>query len=420
MLSYSHAREFSTDLHQLDKKISLSTPTLQYVTTNRYRDVTQHFSPLNTLICDCQNFQEQTKHKWQKYTTLITENILGTRLQFNPNHHSHYFRQIPWSPDTWTTISHHHEAQTYHFEMIHLELIKKPLYIIYTEDVFEEPHGLHYYNSGDTIALISRIISYFYEHFTSVKFKLFSRTIKWKNEFRGNCYLSAKKFPLIKQVLQTSETTQHVINIPCDEEKLIRTFKFNDTHYVVTFPKNKITNEVPELRNVQQYVDQTGHDYALDFQWSNPDDTGYSLTIEIGNKLTYVPKTWWIHHQSDSLLGYHHNFFLPAYFKTIQTTYSYARNAKHYYAEGFYVKKTGIRYFRQNIREYTPVITSWPIPTQKINIKYPPHVYFKPHLGQVETLLSKALNLIRNPPHIAPILNFKLHQHVPFHSTRTS
>ena len=287
--------------------------------------------------------------------------------------------------------------------MIYLQLVKKRLYIIYTENEFEEPHDLHYFNSSDTIALISRIIAYFYEHFTFVKFKLFSRTRKSDREFRGNCYFSAKKFPLIKQVLQTSVTTQHVINTPCDEEKLIRMFTIDSSHYMVTFPKNKITNEVPELRNVHQYVEQIQHNYALDFQWSDPTDTGYNLEIEIGEKLSYIPRTWWIQEQSDSLLGFHKNFFLPKYFQTIQTTYSYARNSRHYFAEGFYVKKTGEKYFRQHIREHTPAIASWLIPTQQINIKHPPNVYFKPHLGNLEMLLPKVLEIIERSPHIEQI-----------------
>jgi len=287
--------------------------------------------------------------------------------------------------------------------MIYLQLVKKPLYIIYTENEFEEPHDLHYFNSSDTIALISRIIAYFYEHFTFVKFKLFSRTRKSDREFRGNCYFSAKKFPLIKQVLQTPVTTQHVINTPCDEEKLIRMFTIDSTHYIATFPKNKITNDVPEVRNVQQYVEQIGHNYALGFQWSDPTDTGYNLEIEIGEKLSYIPRTWWIQEQSDSLLGFHKNFFLPKYFQTIQTTYSYALNTRHYFAEGFFVKKTGVNYFQQNIREHTPAITSWPIPTQQINIKHPPNVYFQPHLGNLETILPKVLKIVERSPRIEQI-----------------
>jgi len=61
LLAQMHAREFSTNLYQLDKRIRFSTPNLQYVTTNRFRDLTIPFQPLNTLVCDTQNFQEQTK-----------------------------------------------------------------------------------------------------------------------------------------------------------------------------------------------------------------------------------------------------------------------------------------------------------------------------------------------------------------------
>jgi len=115
LLSQIYAREFSTNLYQLDKRIRFSTSNLTYATTNRFQDVTLHFQPLNTLVCDTQNFQEQTRNKWQKYTSLITDNTPGKRPHFSPEHHSHYFQKIAWSPDTWTTITHHHESSQISF-----------------------------------------------------------------------------------------------------------------------------------------------------------------------------------------------------------------------------------------------------------------------------------------------------------------
>ena len=403
LLSQTFTREFSTNLYQFDKRIRSFTPHLNHVHTNQFQKVTIPFQPLNTLICDTQNFQKQTKNHWQKYTTLITDHTQGKRTQFSPDHHSHYFQKITWSPEEWTTITHQPTAQQYHFEMIYLQLIKKSLYIIYNEYGYTDPHNLHYFNSSDTIAFISRIIAYFYEHFTSVKFKLFTNISKQVGEFRGQCYVSAKKFPLIKQVLLTSETTQQEINTPYNEDRLIRLYTLSNVTYFATFPKIKISNEVPQIRNIQQYHQQIGHDYALDFQWSIPTDQGFSLHIKLGKELTYMPRIWWIQEQSDSILGFHKNFFLPKYLQTIQTTYSYARNMRHYYAEGFYVKKPGVKYFRQNLTEHTPVVTSWPIPTQQINIKHPPHVYFKPHLGNLETIMPRVLQVVERSPHIAQI-----------------
>jgi len=403
LLTQTSTREFSTNLYKFHKRIRSFTPHLNHVHTNQFQKVTIPFQPLNTFICDTQNFQKQTKHHWQKYTTLITDHTPGKRTQFSPDHHSYYFQKITWSPDEWTTITHQPTARQYHFEMIYLQLIKKSLYVIYNEYGYTEPHNLHYFNSSDTIALISRIIAYFYEHFTFVKFKLFTNLSKTTGEFRGQCYLSAKKFPLIKQVLLTSETTQQEINTPCNEDRLIRLYSSNTGTYIATFPKLKISNEVPQIRNIQQYEQQIGHNYALDFQWSIPTDQGFALYMELGEKFTYMPRIWWIQEQSDSLLGFHKNFFLPKYFQTIQTTYSYARNMRHYYAEGFYVKKPGVKYFRQNLTEHTPVVTSWPIPTQQINIKHPPNVYFKPHLGNLETIMPRVLQIVERSPHIAQI-----------------
>jgi len=127
-----------------------------------------------------------------------------------------------WSPDDWTTIAHNPIAREHDFEMIYLQLIKKPPYVIYNEygyddthnlhysessdtialisriiayfyeHGYDDTHNLHYSESSDTIALISRIIAYFYEHFTVVKFKLFTNLSKTIGEFRGLCYLSAK------------------------------------------------------------------------------------------------------------------------------------------------------------------------------------------------------------------------------------
>jgi len=403
LLSQTFTREFSTNLYQFERKIRSFTPNLNRVPTNWLKNVTIPFQPLNTFVCDTQNFQKQTKNHWQTYTSLISDNIPGKRTQFSPDHHSYYFKKILWSPDDWTTITHNHIAREYDFEMIYLQLIKKPLYVIYNEYGYTDPHNLHYSDSSDTIALISRVIAYFYEHFTFVKFKLFTNLSKTVGEFRGLCYLSAKKFPLIKEVLLTPETTQQEINTPCNEDRLIRLYTSNTGTYIATFPKTKISNEVPQIRNIQQYEQQIGCNYALDFQWSTPTDQGFALYIELGEKLTYTPRIWWIQEQSDSLLGFHKNFFLPKYFQTIQTTYSYASHMRHYHAEGFYVKKPGVKYFRQNIDEHTPVITSWPIPTQTINQKHPRNIYFKPHLGNLETIMPRVLQIVERSPHIAQI-----------------
>ena len=403
ILMQTLSQEFSTNLHQLERKIRAFTSNLHQIPANAQQNITIPFKPLNTFACDTQNFQKQTTNYWQKYTSLITDNTPGKRTQFSPDHHSYYFKKILWSPDEWTTIAHNHIAREQDFEMIYLQFVKKPLYVIYNEYGYTDPHNLHYADSGDTTTLISRIVAYFYEHFTFVKFKLFTNLSKTLGEFRGLCYLSANKFPLIKEVLLTSQTTQYEIKTPCNEDRLVRLHTLNSKTYIATFPKTKISNEVPQVRNIQQYEQQIGYNYVLDFQWSTLTDQGFALYIELGEKLTYLPRIWWIQEQSNSLLGFHKNFFLPEYLQTIQTTYSYARNMRHYYAEGFYAKKPGVKYLRQNVDEYTPVITSWPIPSQTINQKHPRNTYFKPHRGNLETTLSKIFQIVTRPPHIAQI-----------------
>ena len=146
---------------------------------------------------------------------------------------------------------------------------------------------------------------------------------------------------------------------------------------------------------------------ALDFQWSNLEDTGYILKNQIGSELTYAPKLWWIHQQSKSLLGYHNNFFAPDYLKTTHTVYSYARDNHHSYADGLYVKLPGHVYLRQRVLEVTPTLQSWPLPHQTANYPILQNTYCSPHMGTLENNLIRVFKMFSNLPTIDFIIQWK-------------
>ena len=149
-------------------------------------------------------------------------------------------------------------------------------------------------------------------------------------------------------------------------------------------------NVIPQTRHKLLYIEKTGYPDVLDFEWSTLEDTGYDLRIEVGQRLTALPKIWWIHHQSDSLLGYHKNFFAPDYLQTKSTVYSFATNNRHYYAGGSYVKKPGVTYLQQRVTEFQPYIQSWLLPRQTRNCNFQHRTYCSPHIGDLEYNMIQA------------------------------
>jgi len=115
----------------------------------------------------------------------------------------------------------------------------------------------------------------------------------------------------------------------------------------------------------------------------------------MGDELPSLPKTWWIHQQSNSLLGYHKNFFAPDYLQTTRAVYSYAKGNRHYYADGMYVKKAGITSLHQRVTENQPTLRSWLIPISNLHCNLQQRHYCSPHLGDLEYTLLRAMYTLK-------------------------
>jgi len=240
---------------------------------------------------------------------------------------------------------------------------RTPRYDIRSIDGRRPPYNMFLDSSSDALLYIFHIVSYFYERFKFVEFKLFNKQHYWPNEFRGRCYVGLNRLPLIKQVHHTIGDKYPTIPSECHEEAITRAYRINNTQHSVTFPKSRLRNVVPHYRApLAVYIKNTGYPEVLNFEWSTPEDQGYDLRLTIGEELLFIPKVWWIHQQSDSLLGNHKNIFAPDHFQTTRTIYSYSRGNRYYYADGKYVKKPGINYLRHKVTEYQPTIYSWQLP----------------------------------------------------------
>jgi len=304
------------------------------------------------------------------------------------------------------------------FEMINLNLIKQSFYAIPHIHEALPPYNMFLHNSFDALMFISQIISYFYEKYELVRFKLFYNHIPWVNKQSGPCFINIQDFPPVITDMygptprydgsfEYEEVSRH-----CPPDTLTKLQQYNATEYRIFFPKGILRNVLARLRLRSQYLTDIKYPEALDFEWGFPNDTGYILRIQAMTLRLEIPKNWWIHQQSPSLLGYHKHFFTPAYLQTIRTTYSYARRRHHYYNNGLYVKKPKTQYLRQRVNEVKPTLTSWPLPRHHINCKLNHRKYCSPRCGEVEYYMLIAFQHTpgnKNQTFIAPCIGYLKH-----------
>ena len=389
-------RLFSTNLQEIIETIRQKGISLADISPRNNITISTNFRPLVTLQCDSSQFVAQVQNHWNLYTTIQFEKSAIPPLYVNPNCDSFFYRHFRWTPESWNMLEHEEPAKQFSFEMINFDIIEKPLYIITNETNSHTPHNMFFSESSDAILFMSYTLSHFYEKFQSVRFKLVVNNEQWPQAQIGPCFVALEPLTLIKTSLHTFGL--HLINnaVQCNENKLVRLHQQTPSTFALHFPKGKLTNIVPLYRKYKEYIRHTNKPDVLDFQWSTNTDTGYTLLIQVGTPLTSPPKIWWIHRQSDSLLGYHDNFFEPEHLRTSQIIHSFARNNCHYYPEGLYVKMPEVKYLTQNVIERNYTMQSWPLPTKTINTPDKPHEYCKPRLGALENGLNQANRLLEN------------------------
>jgi len=154
---------------------------------------------LPLLPCDLLNFYNNIHQDWRLITAESNARPVIPPLNVNPNCACYHYRNINWTLDEWTRIEHASSDKHYDFEMIHLELIERPRYDILSIDRSRPPYNMFFSESSHAFMYISHVVSYFYEQFNYVKFRLFHKHHYWANEYRGPCYVGLDRLPLIKQ-----------------------------------------------------------------------------------------------------------------------------------------------------------------------------------------------------------------------------
>ena len=398
------SRESSTIISKIDPGHDI----LINIPIRKRHNVTQKFPPLVTLQCDSEHFVSQIRRDWTQYTDQIQARPSILPLYLRPECDSFHYRHFQWTPEYWNRLKHLPAAKQFSFEMIYFDITDKPLYVIRNANHSSLSHNMYLFDSSDTILFISKVISYFYELYQFVKFRLQINDSFSPQMQREPCFVALERLPNIKLPLHTFGTRSIPNPHQCSEERLVRFRQTSPSAFLVEFPQGQVQNLVPIIRNYKVYKETTGHPDVLDFQWTNPHHKSFLLQIEVGQRLTANPKLWWIHRQSSSVLGYHDNFFAPESLRTSQVVYSYARGRYHYYANGLYVTLPNVNYLLQNVTERNYTLQKWPLPERTENRPLNLSTVCSPHIGSFERALIKATTLLPNNQQLANI-NFCQH-----------
>ena len=362
-----YAKELSpliNALQQLGAHITNTTITQRFPTTEATK-------PLVVLPFGVEQFHEQLTSNFTTYVSEQQINPITPCLNVTPDCNCYTYHKIKWKPDRWTVISHNASKNIYDFEMVHLRLMKQTRYFIPHIQGRTPPYNMYLQNSTDALLFISHAISYFYEKYEEVRFKLFHDIRQWPTKTTGPCFVGLLEFPLVVKStygatpLPDGTYEYDAVTKPCLTETQSWLQKVNSTEYRLFFPKGKLRNVLARTRQRSRYLEETKYPETLNFEWGYHNDTGYILRIQIGSLRQDTPKNWWIHRQTDSLLGYHEHLFMPPYLRTIRTICSYTRFKRHYYAKSKYVKIPRKTYLRQHVNEIKTSTASWPVPRTK-------------------------------------------------------
>jgi len=233
----------------------------------------------------------------------------------------------------------------------------------------------------ETFLFMSKILSYFYEKYAHITFKLSKDTDPTLPTNTINCTIGLHDLPSIQEVIKPQGETRILYTTPCILEKIVRIQKLTWTEYAVHFPTSKIRNIIQQT---PKYLNSTTREQTLTFQWPYLNHTAFKLKIRASHQRKYLPKIWWILPYTTSLLTCHKNLFAPPSLKTRATTYSYAFQSKHHYNRGGCIAQCKHKKLHQKVRRQKLPTTSWPLPTKDIQGLIPTRFYCLPQCGTIE------------------------------------
>ena len=373
-------RKYASDLPSLIKTLSKTGLTAHNISEKLHYNHIEKLPPLAYIPSDLRNFHHQLTHSWFPYSRNKANPTAYPPTNVNPSCNSFTYNTFHWSPLQWTSIT-DSSFPNIDFQMLHFKLPSQTPVTIARADSPRNTITIPHDSLHETFLFMSKILSYFYEKYTHMTFKLFTYTDPELPTNVINCTIGLYDLLSIQEVIKPQGETRVLYTTPCILEKIIRIQKLTWTEYAVHFSTSRIRNTIQQpLR----YFNSTTREQTLTFQWPYINQTTFKLIIRVSQQRKSLPKIWWILPYTKSLLTLHKNLFAPPSIKTRTTTYSYTFQNKHHYVRGGCIAQCKHKKLHQKVRQQILPTTSWPLPTKNIQGLTPTRFYCLPQCGTIE------------------------------------
>ena len=373
-------RTYASNLASLSETLHKKDTTTYNISQNfRYTSI-EKLPPLAYIPSDLKSFHNQFTHSWNTYANNKNNLTMYPSANVNPTCNSFTHRVFYWSPLQWTTIEDNSLPEA-DFQMIHLTALSYTRVIIAQTNLPMITFTLFQDSLQETFLFMSKILSYFYEKYSHISFKLTQQKNPTIPISTINCSIGVNELPAIQEVIKPQGESRIRLVNPCILQQIVRVQKPTSNTYRVTFPTSKIRN-IKQF--TQLYLETTTRERTLTFQWPYVDKTAFNLEIRTSRRRKHLPRIWWLLPHTNSSLTYHENLFAPPTAATRTTTYSYTLNNRHYYNKEGCINHCKHKALQETVQRYNLPTISWPLPETRTKGLKPLRLYCLPQCGIIE------------------------------------
>jgi len=278
--TYASQRKYASNLSSLIETLRKTGLTAHNISKNLHYNHIEKLPPLAYIPSDLQNFHHQLTHSWVTYSINKANPTAYPPTDVNPSCNSFTYNTFHWSPLQWTSIT-DSSFSNIDFQMLQLQLPSQTQVTIAQTNSLRNTITMSHDSLHEAFLFMSKILSYFYEKYTNITFKLNKYTDPTLPTNAINCTIGLHDLPSILEVIQPRGETRILYTTPCILEKIIRIQKLTWTEYAVHFPTSRIRNIIQQpLR----YFNSTTREQTLTFQWPYLNQTAFKLMIRVSQQ----------------------------------------------------------------------------------------------------------------------------------------
>ena len=157
-------------------------------------------------------------HSWATYSTNQANPTAYPTTNVNPSSNSFTYNTFHWSPLQWTLIA-DSSFSNIDFQMLQLKRPSQTQVSIAQTNSPRNTITMPHDSLQETFLFMSKILSYFYEKYAHITFKLSKDTDPTLPTNTINCTIGLHDLPSIQEVIKPQGETRILYTTPCILEK---------------------------------------------------------------------------------------------------------------------------------------------------------------------------------------------------------